>query len=88
MMQILTPIEALKQEKDVMVNYLRSKINSEDWHAVADAAMDLREIEAKIVIEKKYYTSPVLSVTEGQVAGTQAENPFNPFNQTDPRKRY
>ena len=69
-MQILTPIEALKQEKDVMVNYLRSKINSEDWHAVADAAMDLREIEAKIVIEKKY-VAPILPIP----SGTQAVDP-------------
>ena len=33
-----------------LIAYLRSKTQAEDWHAVADAACDLREIEAKIQV--------------------------------------
>ncbi len=29
-----------------MVDYMNMKIQVEDWHAVADAAMDIREFEA------------------------------------------
>lgn len=32
-----------------MISYLLMKVESRDWHAVADAAMDLRELE----LEKK-----------------------------------
>lgn len=31
-----------------MIKYLRMKVDEEDWHGVADAAMDLREIEIEI----------------------------------------
>lgn len=31
-----------------MIDYLKLKIDEHDWHAVADAAMDLREIEAQL----------------------------------------
>lgn len=31
-----------------MVEYLKLKVEEQDWHGVADAAMDLREIEAKL----------------------------------------
>lgn len=34
-------------ERQVLIQYLRVKTNTEDWHAVADAAMDLRELDAK-----------------------------------------
>lgn len=43
-------IEQLKYKKIVLISYLESKIHDEDWHAIADAAMDLREIEAKLAI--------------------------------------
>ena len=29
----------------IMINYLKMKTELGDWHAVADAAMDLRELE-------------------------------------------
>ena len=35
-------------ERNTLIKYLMVKIISEDWHAVADAAMDLREIDAKL----------------------------------------
>lgn len=38
-------LAALRQ---TMVEYLRAKVTDEDWHGVADAAMDLREIEAEL----------------------------------------
>jgi hypothetical protein len=28
------------------VEYLKMKVETEDWHGVADAAMDLRELDA------------------------------------------
>jgi len=38
----------LLEQKTDLIRYLGSKIKAADWHAVADAAMDLREIEAKL----------------------------------------
>jgi len=35
---------------EVMVAYLKLKVKQRDWHGVADAAMDIREMEAR---EKK-----------------------------------
>lgn len=35
----------LAEQKRVMVAYLCLKVQEEDWHGVADAAMDLRELE-------------------------------------------
>ena len=32
---------------EVMIAYLMLKIKQKDWHGVADAAMDIREMEAK-----------------------------------------
>lgn len=32
---------------DVMIAYLLLKIKQKDWHGVADAAMDIREMEAR-----------------------------------------
>lgn len=36
----------LVEQRDVLIAYLASKADAEDWHAVADAAMDLRELDA------------------------------------------
>lgn len=38
--------KASKDRKDLMVDYLLMKVDAKDWHGVADAAMDLREIDA------------------------------------------
>lgn len=43
-------INDLKSNIQEMVDYLNLKVKSKDWHAVADAAMDIREYEAKIQI--------------------------------------
>ena len=39
-------IEELEEQKKALISYMHSKLKSHDWHAVADAAMDLREVEA------------------------------------------
>jgi len=41
-------IEKLRKQKESLISYMFSKIESEDWHAVQDAASDIREIEARI----------------------------------------
>lgn len=40
-------LPCLMTDKEVMIEYLFLKIRQEDWHGVADAAMDIREMEAK-----------------------------------------
>ncbi len=39
---------ALEEQKAALIAYLRSKITAGDWHAVQDAASDIREIDAKL----------------------------------------
>ena len=38
----------LLEQKNNLIAYLLQKVKYSDWHAVADAAMDLREVDAKI----------------------------------------
>ena len=38
----------LLDHKQQLINYLLSKVKAADWHGVADAAMDLRELDAQI----------------------------------------
>lgn len=33
--------------RDVLIAYLKMKADQEDWHGVADAANDLRELDAE-----------------------------------------
>lgn len=40
-----------KERKAVYLEYLKMKIAEEDWHGVADCAMDLREIEVEISLQ-------------------------------------
>ena len=35
-----------KVQKEVLLEYLQVMIAREDWHGVADLAMDMRELEA------------------------------------------
>lgn len=42
--------EKLQKRKEGMVRYLLLKVDEEDWHGVADAAMDIREIEAQMYL--------------------------------------
>lgn len=41
-------ISNLEEEVKVLELYLRSKLEQRDFHAVQDAAADIRELEAKI----------------------------------------
>jgi len=34
-------------QKEILMEYLQVMIANEDWHGVADMAMDMRELEAK-----------------------------------------
>ncbi len=43
-------IQELREHRAMLIAYLSSKVKAADWHAVADAAMDLREIEAKLSV--------------------------------------
>jgi hypothetical protein len=40
--------DALLTARKALIDYLLQKHQQEDWHGVADAAMDLREIDAKL----------------------------------------
>lgn len=48
----LEKITALEKQISILVEYMQNKIILADWHAVADAAMDIRELEAKIRVYK------------------------------------
>lgn len=43
----------LNVQKRVMLEYLQVMISREDWHGVADAAMDLRDMSVAEEYEKK-----------------------------------
>jgi len=36
-----------RTQKEILLEYLQVMIANEDWHGVADLAMDMRELEAK-----------------------------------------
>lgn len=57
----------LEQERLTMLTYLHTKIKVEDWHGVADAAMDLREIDREIKVRKS-----IDEFRAGQRAGFEA----------------
>jgi hypothetical protein len=38
----------LLTKRDTLIQYLIMKVDEEDWHAVCDAGMDLREIDVKL----------------------------------------
>lgn len=43
----------LDEQLKLLSEYLNLKVLLRDWHGVADAAMDIREIEARISERKK-----------------------------------
>lgn len=43
----------LEHERKTLIGYLKSKTDAEDWHAVSDAANDLRVLDAQIAERKK-----------------------------------
>ena len=47
-------IKNLERRKEVMIDYMRVKIQEEDWHGVSDAAMDIREMETEMRIREEF----------------------------------
>jgi hypothetical protein len=45
----------LKEKKEALIQYLLMKVKAEDWHAVSDAANDLREVEIEIKYETEVH---------------------------------
>jgi len=45
--ELVLELQKLLKQKQGMTDYLCLKLNQEDWHGVADAAMDIREIVSK-----------------------------------------
>ncbi len=43
-----TTIDKLRKRRPITIQDLLVKAENEDWHGVADAAMDLREIDAQL----------------------------------------
>jgi hypothetical protein len=39
---------SLLEQRRVLIAYLLSKVEAEDYHAVSDSAMDIREIDVRI----------------------------------------
>lgn len=48
----------LEEQIEIMIQYLRLKLQNRDWHGVADAAMDIRELEAKLSLQKQITNEP------------------------------
>lgn len=42
-------VNKLKEKKQLMIDYLKLKVSEGDWHGVADAAMDIREIDSSLI---------------------------------------
>lgn len=42
-------VRSLQNRRKLMQEYLQLKVGEEDWHGVADAAMDLRDIDSEIL---------------------------------------
>lgn len=43
-------LKELGEQREGLIAYLKVKIAAADWHAVQDAASDIREVEAKIEV--------------------------------------
>ena len=48
---------SLLQTRNGLIAYLELKVKVGDWHGVADAAMDLREVDAKLEVLKMVITT-------------------------------
>lgn len=51
--EIRNELDRLKTGRIALIEYLKSKVASEDWHAVSDAAIDLRVLDAEIEFQLK-----------------------------------
>ncbi len=55
----MSRVDELLAQRKGLKSYLRMKDDADDMHGVADAAMDIREIDAAIVEAKRTETAPV-----------------------------
>ena len=55
-LEIMQAIEDLKDRRKVMIGYLNVKVREEDWHGMADGAMDLRDIDNEIFGLRRAWT--------------------------------
>ncbi len=46
-------LESLVKRRLVVIADASSKLEAEDWHGVADACMDLREIDAMLLVSSE-----------------------------------
>lgn len=46
--------DKLIERKSKMIEYLLLKVDEQDWHGVADAAMDLRDLESYLLALEDY----------------------------------
>ena len=40
----------LLNKRQILINYLLMKVDDDDFHAVGDAAVDIRELDAKLSV--------------------------------------
>lgn len=57
-------IAELQEQKTQLVAYLQSKVKAGDWHAVQDAASDIRELDAKIETLREVHETMSAAQTE------------------------
>lgn len=69
-----------REQYEAYLVYLRMKIEQKDWHGVADAAMDLRELEASCPELKKDRDPPAPPKVAAAV-----EAPASIFNKANNR---
>lgn len=64
-------IERLASYREILISYLQVKVKEEDWHGVADAASDIREIETKLKLLNQigYGVAKLATSTEKKIGG-------------------
>ena len=64
-------IAKLEVKRVRLHDYIIMKLDERDYHAVADAAMDLRELEAEMKIVEEWYREDKRKVEMRQNAGLE-----------------
>lgn len=57
-----------------MIGYLMLKLEERDWHGVADAAMDLRELEVQDKLERQAYYQSINKNMQLELPGVLSGN--------------
>lgn len=55
---IKATLSELEHQRQVLIDYCQQKLYAGDWHGVADAAMDLRELDVAIAIRERQQPLP------------------------------